>query len=406
MTVYLAPIANILQVLSDTGVPLSGGLLWTYLGGTVTPAVTYTDNTGIFANPNPIQMASNGRLPSQVWQPQGVAMRYVFSTNAGTTGAPVFGTQLGPTWDWVYGINDPTSLLSLLAAPASGASLIANAVIGYQAFSNLRVAGVPVLVSGQALLVALEGGDTIGDSKAGFFYWSPSATGADDDNNTIAPTGAGATGRYLRLPTAGLPTLVNALGSLAMVSGGLIYGTSATALAVLPPSADGSTFTLSGGQPVWSASSGGGGVGTSQVQTLASNTIVGSTRTAIFTSLPVVQGTYAMYAEVDATVAGGPSLTTLMTSDQSGSLTQVGTPIGWVMQESSGAYVGIRQNAAYPGITGQGLFNSITNYLLLRGRFTVPNGTTSVSFSMWCGGGTSPTINFLAGSYIQLLRLA
>src|ERR1700678_2650626 len=102
---YLSPVASIFQFFSDIGVVLNGGLLWTYLAGTSTPTATYTDITGATQNSNPIQLASNGRLPNvQIWQQGGVNIKVQVSTNAGTVIAPVFGTQLGPTFDQISGI--------------------------------------------------------------------------------------------------------------------------------------------------------------------------------------------------------------------------------------------------------------------------------------------------------------
>jgi hypothetical protein len=112
---YLSPFATFLQLFSETGVPLSGGLVWTYLAGTTTPSVTYTDQTGVVANSNPIQMGSDGRLQNvSIWQAGAVPLKFVFSTNAGTTVSPVFGTQLGPTFDQISGINDPALLTGLV----------------------------------------------------------------------------------------------------------------------------------------------------------------------------------------------------------------------------------------------------------------------------------------------------
>lgn len=113
--VYLCPISTTLQVLSDAGQVLPNVLLWTYQAGTSTPQTTYQDATGTTPNANPIQLNSAGRFNNvQVWQPIGVPIKCVFSTNAGTTGAPVFGTQIGPTFDNLSGMNDPTNLLANL----------------------------------------------------------------------------------------------------------------------------------------------------------------------------------------------------------------------------------------------------------------------------------------------------
>lgn len=199
-TFYLSPLATFLQLLSDTGVPLSGALIWTYAAGTSTPTPTWTDATGVTENANPIQLLSNGRLATSIWQEGGVAIKVQFSTNAGTVGSPVFGTQIGPTFDQVQGINDFTLADSALANPASGmgADLVANAMRSYDVFATARAANVPVMGAGQTLIVDFEGGVTINDQLGGLFYWNATSSASDDGLNVIAPTGLSA-GRYLRL---------------------------------------------------------------------------------------------------------------------------------------------------------------------------------------------------------------
>ena len=59
MSVYLSPSAR-QQYLDANGVPLAGGLLYTYSSGTVNPLPTYTDYTGLIANTNPIILDSRG----------------------------------------------------------------------------------------------------------------------------------------------------------------------------------------------------------------------------------------------------------------------------------------------------------------------------------------------------------
>jgi hypothetical protein len=110
-TVYLSPFGTLLQGVNDTATaPLSGALIWTYLAGTSTPQATYTDSTGTTPNSNPIQLTSAGRLPQMIWQPVGVKIKVQVSTNAGTVGVPVFGNQIGPTFDQLAGIGDPTGI--------------------------------------------------------------------------------------------------------------------------------------------------------------------------------------------------------------------------------------------------------------------------------------------------------
>lgn len=195
---FLCPWATVFQYFTDTGVILSGGLVYTYLAGTTTPQVTYTDITGTVPNANPIVLASNGRLPSvSIWQPSGVAIKIIVTDSNGN--------QLGPTFDQLTGINDLAVANSALENPASGfgADLVANAVRSYDIFSTARAANVPVLQSGQTLIVDFEGGITVADGLGGRFYWNASSSASDDNLNVLAPTAlAGSPGRYLRLSQA------------------------------------------------------------------------------------------------------------------------------------------------------------------------------------------------------------
>lgn len=198
---YLCPISAIFQYLTDTGVPASGLLIWTYLAGTSTPTNTWTDITGVTPNSNPIQTLSNGRLQNQIWQQGGVALKIQVSTNSGTVGSPIFGNQVGPTFDQISGIDDPTMVLSGLSNPASGsgADLVANAMRSYDLIASVRAANVPTIAAGQTLIIGIEGGTTVTDGKGGLFYWNASSTATDDGLNVIKPTAELGAGRYLRL---------------------------------------------------------------------------------------------------------------------------------------------------------------------------------------------------------------
>jgi hypothetical protein len=86
MTVNLSPLAGAgWQFFDSNGVPLSGGLLYTYAAGTSTPAVTYTSATGVTANANPIVLNSAGRPPSQVWLDSSATYKFVLATAANVT---------------------------------------------------------------------------------------------------------------------------------------------------------------------------------------------------------------------------------------------------------------------------------------------------------------------------------
>jgi len=63
MTV-LTPAAK-MQFFAASGIPLAGGLLYTYAAGTTTPSATYTDSSGGTANSNPIVLDARGE--ANVW---------------------------------------------------------------------------------------------------------------------------------------------------------------------------------------------------------------------------------------------------------------------------------------------------------------------------------------------------
>jgi hypothetical protein len=95
MAVNLSPIGNAQQFFDNTGVPLNGGLLYTYQAGSTTPLATYTDINGTVANANPIVLDAAGRLASEVWLTYGVNYKFVLKNAAGST--------IG-TYDNIYGI--------------------------------------------------------------------------------------------------------------------------------------------------------------------------------------------------------------------------------------------------------------------------------------------------------------
>ena len=114
MAVNLSPVGNSLQFFDNNGIPLSGGLIYTYQAGSSTPLATYTDINGTTANANPIVLDASGRLANEVWLTYGYYYKFVLKTSAATT--------LG-TYDNLYGIigvagtstgtTIPTGMISL-----------------------------------------------------------------------------------------------------------------------------------------------------------------------------------------------------------------------------------------------------------------------------------------------------
>jgi len=130
MPVNLSPVAGAAQqFFSNSGVPLAGGLLYTYAAGTTTPLATYTTAAGTTANSNPIVLNSAGRLSNEVWLTSTLTYKFILKDSDGVTIA---------TYDDIPGIgsaNGLTSGTSILAGNGSGG--FNNVVIG----SNLSFVG-------------------------------------------------------------------------------------------------------------------------------------------------------------------------------------------------------------------------------------------------------------------------
>ena len=85
------------QFFDNTGVPLAGGKIYTYVAGTTPPAVTYTTSAGNIAHTNPIILDSSGRVPGgEIWIVMGSAYKFTLKTSADV---------LIATYDNVWGIG-------------------------------------------------------------------------------------------------------------------------------------------------------------------------------------------------------------------------------------------------------------------------------------------------------------
>ena len=73
------------QFFDNNGVPLTGGLIYTYSAGTTTPIATYTSSSGGTANTNPIVLDSAGRTPAQIWLTENNSYKFVLQTALGIT---------------------------------------------------------------------------------------------------------------------------------------------------------------------------------------------------------------------------------------------------------------------------------------------------------------------------------
>ena len=109
------------QFFDDNGVPLSGGLLYTYAAGTTTAAATYTSVTGLSANPNPIVLDAGGRVPNEVWLNTNASYKFVLEDAD---------SVLIGTWDNIPGITNADALAANLANTSNIA--LGDALIGFK----------------------------------------------------------------------------------------------------------------------------------------------------------------------------------------------------------------------------------------------------------------------------------
>ena len=101
MALNLSPLGGAgWQFFDNNGVPLAGGLLYTYSAGTTSPLATYTTSSGVTPNANPIVLDAAGRPAGEIWLSP-VAYKLVLKTSAGVqlwsmdniTGLPSAGSQ-------------------------------------------------------------------------------------------------------------------------------------------------------------------------------------------------------------------------------------------------------------------------------------------------------------------------
>ena len=79
MAVNLSPVFGAgAQLFNNDGVPLAGGLIYTYAAGTSTPQAVYTSGSGLIQHSNPIVLDASGRVPGgEIWLSDGVSYKFV-----------------------------------------------------------------------------------------------------------------------------------------------------------------------------------------------------------------------------------------------------------------------------------------------------------------------------------------
>ena len=116
------------QFFDDNGVPLAGGLLYTYAAGTTTAAITYTSATGLTANSNPIVLNAAGRVEEEVWLNAGDLYKFILED--------ANEVQIG-SWDNLPGITDANVLAAQLANQTD--ITLGDALIGFKQTYSLGI---------------------------------------------------------------------------------------------------------------------------------------------------------------------------------------------------------------------------------------------------------------------------
>ena len=128
--VFLSPVGGAAaQFFTNSGVPLTGGKLYTYAAGTTTPQTAYTSSSGVTAHTNPIILDSAGRVPGgEIWLS---AASYKFVLNTSTDVLIATYDNISGIGAASYQINNFTGTGSQIAFTLSTASLGENFTFVY-----------------------------------------------------------------------------------------------------------------------------------------------------------------------------------------------------------------------------------------------------------------------------------
>lgn len=135
------------QFFDNNGVPLAGGLVYTYAAGTTTPVVTYTSSSGGTSNTNPIVLDSAGRTPAQIWLTAGSSYKFVLQTSLGV---------LIKTDDNIYASYELTTPVGIVVGKG-GNSIATNVAVGDTALDSNTTGANNTAVGYDALTANTDG---------------------------------------------------------------------------------------------------------------------------------------------------------------------------------------------------------------------------------------------------------
>jgi hypothetical protein len=212
---------------------------------------------------------------------------------------------------------------------------------------------------------------------------------------------------------ADIPGLVEDLALLSISTGDLIVGNGANSIGNVAIGANGYQLTSNGSTAGWvNPNAGAGVVSTAYYQMIANGSpvAVSNSFTSVFVNMPVTNGVYSIFVEADFTCASGTSgFSTQLIVGTGGSglsLAQAGGGVGFLEQETSGAYQQVPGNIAIPGVSAQPTYTpTVANYFRGYGRFVASGGSgaTAVTLQFEANNAAGMTVN--AYSYCCLTRI-
>ncbi len=174
MSVYLSPVFGAgAQLFNNSGVPLAGGKLYTYLAGTTTLVTTYTDQTGGVANANPIILDSSGRPTSEVWLPVGYQYKFMVTDSNGT--------PIGYTYDYISGLNDTT------VSPIVISEWVLGSVPTYVSITSFTVVGnlTTTYVAGRRIKALVTAGTVYSSVSSSSYATGVTTVNVTNDSTTL-----------------------------------------------------------------------------------------------------------------------------------------------------------------------------------------------------------------------------
>lgn len=206
MTAVLNP-APKEQFFTAAGIPLVGGLLYTYASGTLTPAVTYVDQAGVTQNPNPIVLDTRGEC--NLWLTPGAAYKFRLEDSLGNE-------------QWT--VDDVIAIGTMGSQNASAVAITGGTIEGVSISAD--IVGNATNVTG--IVAIANGGTGQVTAPAAIAALGAAARGANTDITSVAATTTinGNVIGYRDIPAnqqtgAYVPTLTDRGETISITTGGV-----------------------------------------------------------------------------------------------------------------------------------------------------------------------------------------